>query len=424
MLGSVATNSFSERTCHRRSCDVSLNVLQLIGSFHQGGSERQAVQLTGLLLADGRYNVSVATLERDGMLLERMAELGFTDIPEFRLTSFYDSNAAKQWRRFRRFLVDGDIAVVHAHDFYTNVFGMFGAAAARVPVRIAARRESAVRSGKQRFVERSAYRLAQAVVANCDEVKQQLIQEGVPATKIQTVYNGVDLAKLAAGTDSVEEIRRSFGLPSLDQFVTIVANMRVHIPGPEPVCLKDHPTFLRAAQRVLADLPNTGFIIAGEGDLKHYTEEFARELGIADRVFFTGRCERVSDVLKMSDVCVLSSISEGFSNSILEYMAASKPVVATDVGGAREAVAEGESGYIVKARDYATMAERILSLLHAPDRARVMGARGRALVEEKFSCAAQLNNTLNLYDRLLRKGGLQPGNILAGGADALVQSKS
>ncbi len=403
---------------------MSLNVLQLIGSFHQGGSERQAVQLTGLLVADGRYNVSVATLERDGMLLTRMAELGFNDVPEFRLSSFYDANAVKQWRRFRRFLLEREIAVVHAHDFYTNVFGMFGAAAAGVPVRIAARRESAVRSGKQRFVERSAYRLAQAVVANCDEVKRQLIQEGVPAAKVQTVYNGVDLTKLSARTDSVEDIRNSFGLPALDQFVTIVANMRVHIAGPEPVCLKDHPTFLRAAQKVLAQLPNTGFIIAGEGDLQKHTQDFARELGISDRVFFTGRCERVSDLLKISDVCVLSSISEGFSNSILEYMAASKPVVATDVGGAREAVVDGESGYIVNARDHETMAERILSLLHAPGRARAMGARGRALVEEKFSCAAQLNNTLSLYDRLLRKGGLQPGNILAGGADALAQSKS
>ena len=417
-------NSFSERTRHRRSCHVPLNVLQLIGSFHQGGSERQAVQLTGLLLADGRYNVSVATLERDGMLLKRIAKLGFADIPEFRLTSFYDSNAFRQWRRFRRFLLDHQIAVVHAHDFYTNVFGMFGAAAAGVPVRIASRRESAVRSGKQRFVERSAYRLAQAVVANCDEVKRQLIQEGVPATKVQTVYNGVDLAKLAASGDSVENIRRSFGLPELDRFVTIVANMRVHIPGPEPVCLKDHPTFLRAAQKVLAELPNTGFIIAGEGDLREQTVAFAKELGIADRVFFTGRCERVSDLLTMSDVCVLSSISEGFSNSILEYMAASKPVVATDVGGAREAVIDGESGYIVKPRDYETLSERILALLQSPEKAKAMGARGRALVEQKFSCDAQLNSILNLYDRLLSKGGLQPGNILAGGADALAQSKS
>ena len=382
------------------------------------------MQLTGLLVGDGRYNVSVATLERDGMLLDRMAELGFKDIPEFRLSSFYDSNALRQWRRFRRFLLEHEIAVVHAHDFYTNVFGMFGAAAARVPVRIAARRESAVRSKKQRLVERSAYRLAQVVVANCEEVKRQLIQEGVPAAKVQTVYNGVNLTKLAGCNDSVENIRSSFGLPALDQFVTIVANMRVHIPGPEPVCLKDHPTFLRAAQRVLAELPNTGFIIAGEGELKKQTEDLALELGVSDRVFFIGRCERVSDLLKISDVCVLSSISEGFSNSILEYMAASKPVVSTDVGGAREAVIDGETGYIVKARDYETMGGRILSLLHSPDRARAMGFRGRALVEEKFSCAAQLNNTLNLYDRLLRKEGLHPGNILTGGADALAQSKS
>ena len=404
---------------------LSTNVLQLIGSFHQGGSEQQAVQLTGLLLANGAYNVSVATLERDGMLLKRMAEMGFDDIPEFRLTSFYDANALNQWRRFRRFLREREIAVVHSHDFYTNVFGMFGAAAAGVPVRIAARRESAVRSKKQRLVERSAYRLAQAVIANCDEVRRQLIHEGVPATKVHTVYNGVDLTKLSTtATASVRDIYQSFGLPALDQFVTIVANMRIHIPGPEPVCLKDHPTFLRAAQRVLRELPNIGFIIAGEGDLKKQTEDLARELGIADRVFFIGRCERVSHLLKISDVCVLSSISEGFSNSILEYMAAAKPVVATDVGGAREAVIDGESGYIVKPGDHETMAAKIASLLRAPDRAKAMGVRGRALVEEKFSCTAQLNNTLNLYDRLLQRRGLQHRKMLPAGADALARSKS
>ena len=168
---------------------MSYNALQLIGSFHQGGSERQAVQLTRLLLESGRCNVFVATLEREGVLLDEINRLGFKDVPEFRLNSFYDLHAAKQVRRFAQFLKQHEIDVVHSHDFYTNVFGMAGAALARVPVRIASRRESAVRPASQRFVERCSYRMAHAVVANCEEVRQQLLKEGLPARKVRTVYN-------------------------------------------------------------------------------------------------------------------------------------------------------------------------------------------------------------------------------------------
>ena len=104
------------------------NALQLIGSFHQGGSERQAVQLTRLLLESGRCNVFVATLERDGVLLDDINKLGLTEIPEFRLNSFYDLHAARQVRRFAQYLKSSEIDVVHSHDFYTNIFGMAGAA--------------------------------------------------------------------------------------------------------------------------------------------------------------------------------------------------------------------------------------------------------------------------------------------------------
>ena len=74
------------------------------------------------------------------------------------------------------------------------------------------------------------------------------------------------------------------------------------------------------------------------------------ELGIEDSTFFLGRCENVAELLSISESCVLSSKAEGFSNSILEYMAAARPVVATDVGGAREVVSEGETGYLVHIR--------------------------------------------------------------------------
>jgi glycosyltransferase involved in cell wall biosynthesis len=377
------------------------NALQLIGSFHQGGSERQAVQLTRLLLESGRCNVSVATLDRSGVLLDEINRLGFNDIPEFRLNSFYDLHAARQVRRFAQYLKKHEIDVVHTHDFYTNIFGMAGAALARVPVRIASRRESAVRPASQRFVERSAYRAAHAVVANCEEVRQQLIREGVPGQKVRTIYNGLDPARVQVQVDR-REVLQTLNLPEQAHFVTIMANMRAHVRHPEPTCLKDHPTFLRAAQRVHEKVPDAAFIIAGEGELKEATQELARTLGIAERTFFIGRCKDVGAVLSISDVCVLSSRSEGFSNAILEYMAAGRPVVSTDVGGAREAVVHGESGYLVPAGDHERMGDHIASLLLEPEKARAMGERGRQLVSEKFSSLKQLQNVESLYNELLK----------------------
>jgi L-malate glycosyltransferase len=377
------------------------NALQLIGSFHQGGSERQAVQLTRLLFESGRCNVFVATLEREGLLLEEMNRVGLTDIPEFRLNSFYDLHTALQVRRFAQYLKNHEIDVVHTHDFYTNIFGMAAAALARVPVRISSRRESAVRPKNQRLVERCSYRAAHAVVANCEEVRQQLIKEGVPPQKVRTVYNGIDIARVQPAQTERREILKSLKLPEQARFVTIMANMRAHVHHPEPACFKDHPTFLRAAKRVYENVPDAAFIIAGEGELKEATQELARNLGIADRTFFIGRCQEVGSVLSISDVCVLSSRAEGFSNAILEYMAAARPVVATDVGGAREAIVDGETGYLVPAGQHEQLADYIISLLRDPDSARSLGESGRRRVNEKFSSLKQLQNVESLYTELL-----------------------
>lgn len=373
------------------------SVLQLVDSFNQGGSERQAVQLARLLHESGRFRVHVAALDGGGVLREEVERLALGEITSYPLTSFYDANALRQLRRLAAHLRRTGVSVVHTHDFYTNIFGMAAAALARVPVRIASRRESAVRSARQRAVERAAYRVAHAVVANCEEVRRQLVEvEGLKAGKTVTLYNGLDTERLTPPSGLTrEETLRSFGLPADEgrQFVTIVANMRL--------ALKDHPTFLRAARRVRESVPGAAFVLAGEGELTEDLRGLAAELGLSEHAFFTGRCARVAELLSVSGVCVLSSTAEGFSNSILEYMAAARPVVATDVGGAREAIVEGVTGHVVRPGDDESLAARIAGLLRDPARAREMGEAGRRRVEEKFSTAAQLERTEALYERLL-----------------------
>jgi len=380
------------------------NVLQLIDSFHQGGTERQAVQLTRLLHESGRYRVHVACLHGEGVLRDEVERLGLAPIVEFPLTSFYNRNAAMQSGRFARLLREREIDLVHVHDFYTNIFGMSAAALARVPVRIASRRETdPTRSYAQRWTERRAYNLAHAIVANAEAVRRQLISEGVKAEKIVTLYNGMDTKRIEPRPGlRRDEVLAALNLPREEnlRFVTIVANMRNAAGGPVPY--KDQPTFLRAARHVQKALPDAVFVLAGEGELLEPLSALAAELGLARRAFFIGRCGQVADLLAVSDVCVLSSrSSEGFANSIIEYMAAARPVVATDVGGAREQIVEGETGYVVPPGDDVMMAERIISLLGDPERARQMGERGLQVVTEKFSCAAQLARTETLYERLL-----------------------
>src|SRR5262249_11834419 len=130
---------------------------------------------------------------------------GLREIACFPLNSFYDLNAGRQLRRLADYLRNQKIAVVHTHDFYTNIFGMAAAALARVPVRIASRRESSKRVALKRFVERMAYRSAHRIIANCEQVRQQLIEEGVSGKKIVTIYNGVLANRVAPAAANREE---------------------------------------------------------------------------------------------------------------------------------------------------------------------------------------------------------------------------
>lgn len=355
------------------------------------------MQVTRLLLESGRYDVHLACLDPAGPLRAEADALGL-EIPSFPLTSFYDRNMLAQLRRFARYLRARRIDVVQAYDFYTNVFGMAGAALARVPVRIAARRETdGMRTRAQKVVERQAFRLAHAIAANSDAVGRELVRDGVPARKIVTVYNGMDTQRVRP-LDGLnrEETLAALGLPAdgSRRFVTVVANMR------HPV--KDQATFLRAARRVRERVSDAAFVLAGEGALVETYRALAGELGIGEHTFFTGRCARVAELLAVSSVCVLSSRGvEGFSNSIIEYMAAARPVVATDVGGAAEAISDGETGYVVRPGDDETLAARVKELLNDEGRAREMGERGLLRVREKFSCEAQLARVEALYARLL-----------------------
>jgi L-malate glycosyltransferase len=371
------------------------NVLQLIGSFHQGGSERQAVQLTRILHEDKTFNVFIGTLNKEGVLLDEVEKLGLLQIPEFKLSSFYDLNFIKQINRLAKFIKANNIEIVHTHDFYTNIFGMFASRYARVPMRIASKRETGgMRSNLQKVIEKQAFNQAHKIVVNAEAVKKYLISEGISDKKINVIYNGLDLERLTPKQTNRQELLDEFGLPKDEnaKFITLVANLRHDV--------KNQPMFLRTAKKVIEKFPNAHFVLAGEGELKSSLENLAKELQITDNVHFIGRCTKVPELLSISFACVLTSFNEGFSNSILEYMSAEKPVIATNVGGASEAIIENETGFLVKSDDDEMMSKRLIELLQDEEKATNFGKNAREIVVEKFSIQAQLNKTIQLYEKL------------------------
>jgi glycosyltransferase involved in cell wall biosynthesis len=353
------------------------------------------IQMVTLLQESGDYRVHVASLSTGGVLrplIERL-EVPIVDFP---LTSFYDANMVRQTRRFVSYLKRHQVQIVHSHDFYSNIFGMTGASLARVRGRVASKRETTgTRTTAQRTVERNAFKLAHAVVANAGAVKDQLIGEGVREDKIVVIYNGIDLARFKQNGTRQDALAR-LNLESISgrPVITMVANFEYRV--------KDHPMLLRTAQRVTREVPEAVFVIAGEGELRAETEQLATEMRVKEWCLFTGRCANVPDLLAASDICLLTSQAEGFSNSILEYMAAGCAVVATNVGGAGEAIVEGETGHLVNSGDDATMAARIVDLLRNPERRRQMGLKGRALVEERFSLQSRVFNKSALKQMIFR----------------------
>ena len=331
-------------------------------------------------------------MNKEGVLLSEIGRIGLPEIPEFKLKSFYDANFVKQLRECAKYIRKNKIEIVHTHDFYTNVFGIAAARLANVKTKIASKRETAgMRSFSQRIIEKRIFKTSDAIVANSEAVKSYLVKNGISAEKINVIYNGLDLRRLTPKNTDRKEICAKLGLPGDEniKFITLVANLRHAV--------KNQSMLLRAAEKVLPKFPNAHFVFAGEGELKTDLENLAKKLKIEQNTHFIGRCQIIPELLLISFACVLTSFNEGFSNAILEYMAAGKPIVATNVGGASEVIIENETGFLVESDDAENMSNRLIELLNSDEKAMSFGEKAKRMIAEKFTLKAQLSQTLAFY---------------------------
>ena len=378
-----------------RAARSRLRLLFCTDNLGVGGTELNAVRTAERLVALG-VDLQVALLGSDGPLHERYAAL---DVPvhPFPIDSLYGASAVRQGRAFAAFCRAGGVDVLHCHDAYSNVFGSIWGRAARVPGIIVSRRWWATHNNaKLRIANRLAYRLASRVLANSASVGASLVRdEGVAQRRVVVVPNFVEAEAFDPPSPGARAaLRAAFGLPASGRVAGIVARL-------DPV--KDHATLIRAFALLGARLPDLHLAIVGDGPCRGALEALAAELGPAGRIHFAGMRPNRPNPHHLFDVSALTSLSEGFPNSVVEAMAAARPVVATDVGGMRDALLDGITGRLVPAGDAAALADALARVLEDPAGSEAMGRAGRARAEALFSAEPVIAGLLSLYGELARR---------------------
>jgi glycosyltransferase involved in cell wall biosynthesis len=360
---------------------AQIPVAVFLTAFEPGGTERQMIELIRRLDPE-RYRVHVACFRRAGAWMPNAVERA-ASVVEFPIRGFSRPSTLLQWLRFARWCRRERIALIQTCDFYANVFGLPGAFAGGVPVRIGSRRELITdKSPRQIALQRWAYRFATRVVANSPAALQLLEAEGVPASKLATISNGVD-AEAWPARASGDAITR----------VITVANLR-----PE----KNHETLIAAAAALASTHPQLRFQIVGDGARRAALEHLAELRGVAHMVEFLGHREDVPALLAGADLFVLPSRTEAFPNSAIEAMAAGLPVVCSAVGGLLDLVTPGRTGLLVDPSDPEALAAAIRSLADDPARARALGAAARAEVRSRYSFDRMVQAFEELYEAGLR----------------------
>lgn len=247
-----------------------------------------------------------------------------------------------------------------------------------------------------RHLVRRANALCDAVTVPSDASREAYLEAyGGPAARLITVRGGVDLAPFDAAADA-SGVRANLGVGAGDKVAAVVG--RVH-PG------KGVEHAIRAAGSIRESVPGFKLIVVGAGPLESHARRLVKECGLSDAVLFAGPRSDVPAVLSSLDLVIVPSESETSGLAALEGMAARLPVVASDVGGLPEAVDDGVTGLLVRPGDPEALAEGVLRILASPDRAREMGAAGRARVERSFSATRLVSTVAALYERLLGTGG-------------------
>ena len=385
------------------------NLLIVIGDLDVGGTAQHLARVLPHLNRDA-FHITVYTLTHKGALatileqaeipvIESWADLAIhRSIPKFfRKEIVVPLTVIRLVILMRRLRPD----VIHFFLPMAYLIGGMCAVVSRMPCRAMSRRSLSIYQQYHPFLarmERWLHHYMNGVLGNSKAVLNELRKEDVPEEKLGLIYNGIDLSSFVKETTR-KELLPAHNIDDDALVFVIVANL---------IYYKGHANLLRALGKIRGQLPKNWVLLCvgrddGIGDELMIN---ARENHIFGNVRWLGPRSDTTQLLMASDIGLLCSDQEGFSNSILEGMAAGLPMVVTEVGGNAEAVIDGETGFVAPPQNPECLAEAILKLVEDPALCRRMGEAGRERVKSRFSIEACARAYERFYTGLIEHEAL------------------
>lgn len=290
------------------------------------------------------------------------------------------------------------IDILQTHLYEASFVGMLAAKLARTPLKILTRHhlDQAHLIGNKVpiAIDRWEAQTADKVVTLSNAVREFLMSDGIDAEKIEVIYQGFDFESFSADENDRKRIRKEFGLTEGDFVIGTIGNF---FPT------KGHRFLVSAAKELLNKIPNLKLFFVGEsGDMKTLKKQIA-ELGLTDKVIFAGFRKDVNACMKAVDTVVHPSLSEAFCQVLIETMSVGTPLISTDVGGAKEVITDGESGWLIPAENVEAIVKAIGKVYNNRESSQEIALVGQKSVRARFTVEKMVNRQVECYEDWLEE---------------------
>lgn len=357
-----------------------------------------------------KYEVDLACAP-GGALIDKVKEegLGFFPINHFRqkISPFHDLLAL--WELIW-LIKQSKYDIVHTHNSKAGFIGRLAAKISGVPIIVHTIHGFAFHEYEKPprrvlfiLLERFAARFSDRLITVSGPLKEWGLRLNIgKPNKYVTIYDGIEVEKFKVNID-IDEKKKELGISPKEKVIGVVAKLWEG---------KGHETILEAAPQVIKEIPDVKFLFVGEGYLRDRLEARTKELGLSDRVIFTGFRADIPEITAIFDVALLVSLFEGMGRVLLEAMVLGKPVVATKVGGIGDVVKDGETGILIPPGDADALAKAIVTLLKDKKLAQRMGEAGRRRIDERFTAKTMVKKISEVYKKLIEEKLIVMSKIL------------
>ncbi len=370
-------------------------VLEFISFAGIGGTERMLLEFLRHISHD-KYKLYVCVLLQPGVVNEEASRLHIENI-SLNMRGYWDFRV---WWTFYQFAKQKQIDLIRTYGLKADIIGRIVGKLLGIPANITSVRSTDPwRKWYHVFLDYLTSGFTDLYLSNSEAGAAMVHRrEGIPHSKILTIYNGVALAVFDPDASEAQgtpyTYKQMFGIAQTDRVIGIVATLNT---------IKEHKTIVDALPRIQEHIPEIRCMFVGRDDLHGEIQRYVRKKQLEDTIIFTGCRRDIPQILSMFEVFLLPSLWEGLPMSILEAMAMKKPVIATSVGGIPELVDHKRTGLLIPPNDPEALSDAVIFLLSNPAIAVNMGLAGYERVQQEFSIQTVVTKTETVYDQLIER---------------------